>query len=385
MGYIKSHNYKPEYVFHKLGDEEELYLGVELEVDIGGENENSAAKVLELLNNDNQRNAYCMHDGSLNGGSNRYNLTTGFEITTMPCTLTYHKTLNYEEAFEFLMQEGYKSHDTSTCGLHIHVNRNYFGSDKLTQDLNICKLMFLFESYWDNIVLVARRNHNHYARRSSIDSNESLIDLYSKSKSKGKYAAINLEHKDTIEIRIFKGTLNYKTYMLTLEFVYDMCHIAKETDIYDIQLLKWSDIENYFSKELIAYIEKRKAIKETSQTKIIEVDTEGAVDWREQNTISASLVNASEMNIARRRCGLDYLQSMMLSFNSRTQSIPQLSINHHQGQTALTQQELLKRKIKNTETLIRYSSNEVQKINLRRSIVELRRELKDLRSLERQN
>lgn len=153
---IKSYNYVPKkFLLHHVNDEEKLYLGVELEIDSGGENEDNARYICDVMNT-NKENIYCKHDGSL---------INGFEIVSHPCTLDYHKTLKYEEIFEWLVKQKYRSHDTSTCGMHVHINRDYFGVDKLTQDLCIGKLLYLCEKHWEMVELIARRTSNRYARR----------------------------------------------------------------------------------------------------------------------------------------------------------------------------------------------------------------------------
>jgi hypothetical protein len=225
-----------KFMFHKVADEENLFLGIELEVDSGGETEEVAKDVMEFMNYFNE-NVYCKHDGSL---------LRGFEIVTHPCTMEYHNQLPYRDLFKFLIDKGYRSHDVSTCGLHIHFNRNFFGENKLEQDLSISKLLYLFEKYWTKVEKIARRGSNKYAERCLLNDNETPIDLYAKSKEKEKYCAINLEHKDTVEIRIFRGTLKYETFINTIEFVNKMVHIAKETDIYKIQNVTWDIVKTYF-------------------------------------------------------------------------------------------------------------------------------------------
>lgn len=252
--YIKSYNYMPKkFHFHSIENEntDQLYLGVELEVDDGGEDESKAKAVCDILNCDDE-NIYCKRDGSL---------LNGFEIVTHPCTFEYHKHMKYEETFEFLTSNKYRSHDTKTCGMHVHINRSYFGFKKLEIDLNISKLLYLFEKYWDKIEQIARRPSNHYARRFMLEDNESPIDLYAKSKASDKYGAINLQHKDTVEIRIFRGTLNYNTFISTLEFVCVMARIAKETDIYEVQFVTWNNISNMFSVKLSTYVSEREKVK----------------------------------------------------------------------------------------------------------------------------
>ena len=242
---IHSYNYIPDrFNFNKLSDEDELYMGVEIEVDCGGEDNNIAKQAMDIVNGDNEI-IYCKHDGSL---------TNGFEIVSHPCTYEFYKTIRYEKLFKYLVSKGYKSHDVSTCGLHVHINRNYFGDNKLTQDLCISKLLYILEKFWDKVEIVARRKSNGYARRFYLNDDESPLDLYVKSKDATKYGAVNLQHKNTIEIRIFKGTLKYDTFMNTLEFVKKIAKLVKDTDIYDIQYVTWDKITTMFSDELNQYI-----------------------------------------------------------------------------------------------------------------------------------
>jgi hypothetical protein len=255
--YINQYNYIPNtFNFHKVYNEDELYLGVELEIDKGGKLDDTAKLVLDYLG---ENNVYCKHDGSIDNG---------FEIVTHPCTYEYHSQLPYENLFKKLSELGYRSHDVNTCGLHVHINRNYFSKEKLIQDLCISKLLYLFEKYWDKVVSVARRDSNTYARRFYLKDDETILDMYAKSKNSDKYGVINLKHKDTVEIRIFKGTLNYRTYISTLQFVNQLAKIIKTIDIYNIQSLTWDDISKDFSDDLLAYIEEREAIRKKEKENI---------------------------------------------------------------------------------------------------------------------
>lgn len=247
--YINTYNYNPEiFHFHKVDDEEDLFLGVELEIDSGGKIDDNAKFVTDFLGNEN---VYCKHDGSV---------SNGFEIVTHPCTYEYHQQLPYKILFKHLVNLKYRSHDVNTCGLHIHINRSYFAKDKLTQDLNISKLLYIFEKYWDKVVLVARRDSNTYAQRFFLKEDETILDMYAKSKNSNKYGVINLKHKDTVEIRIFKGTLNYDTFIATLQFVNRIAKIVKSIDIYNIQALTWEDISSTFDNDLNNYIKEREEI-----------------------------------------------------------------------------------------------------------------------------
>jgi len=243
--YINRYDYKPEYIFHKIENDDDLYFGAEIEIDNGGELSDTAKEIVEFMG---KENVFCKHDGSLRNG---------FEIVTHPMTIGYHKSLPYAKLFQRLINKGYRSHDTTTCGLHIHFNRSFFGNEKLYQDLSISNMLYLFEKFWDKVVLVARRDSNRYAKRFNLYKDETPIDMYAKSKNASKYGAINLMHNDTVEIRIYKGTLNVDTFYNTIEFTKVFAELAKEVNIYNIQSVTWEDISSRFSNELKSYIESR--------------------------------------------------------------------------------------------------------------------------------
>ena len=45
-------------------------------------------------------------------------------------------------------------HNTSTCGLHIHLSRRYFGDSQDEQDLHIAKLILLISKFYDGTVFI---------------------------------------------------------------------------------------------------------------------------------------------------------------------------------------------------------------------------------------
>lgn len=255
--YIHDYNYKPEYIKHRMPDEDaSLLLGAEIEVDCGGKSEEHAKKVLEIvcgINPDNPKEVledkmYCTHDGSLKAG---------IEFDTMPCTLEYHKKeMKYKEMFKYLDEHGYKAHDTTTCGLHVHADRSYLGKSELVQQLTISKILYILEKFNDEICVIARRNNNYSKFVGKSEVNQSLDKLYGKYNAE-KYVALNLRHKESIEFRCFKGTLKYETFILTLEFVKNIIDYAKSINIEEIELIQWKDLMNTFSEELKEYYNDR--------------------------------------------------------------------------------------------------------------------------------
>lgn len=257
--YIHQFNYIPKYIKHFMPGESEdttLLLGVEIEV--GGNNNISSdnnknstvKKCIQIMNgsdSDEENLIYSTHDS-----------TVQIEFDTMPCSLEFHKNkMNYREMFEYLDKEGYKGHDCETAGLHIHANRSYLGKSRISQELVISKILYILEKFNDEICVIARRDNDYSEFAGEKQNEDSIVELYGKYKNKGKRAALNLQHKDTIEFRMFKSTLKYETFILTLEFVKDIIDYAKSVDIEEIELAKWSDLMNCFSSELRKYYEFR--------------------------------------------------------------------------------------------------------------------------------
>lgn len=265
--YIHSYNYTPDYIKHFTKEEEKdeyttLLLGAEIEVDCGGESEDHAKAGLEIIcgiNSESNRakedKMYCTHDGSLKAG---------IEFDTMPCSLEYHKTqMRYKELFKYLDKNGYKAHDTETCGLHIHAGRKYLGKTKLLQEITISKILYILERFNDEICIIARQNNQYSKFVGKAKQENSVIELYGVYKREGKKVALNLMHQDTIEFRCFKGTLKYETFILTLEFVKTIIDYAKEINIEQIEHITWKDVYNKFSEELKEYYNKRKSKAES--------------------------------------------------------------------------------------------------------------------------
>ena len=132
---IQDYYYKPEPLFRGDGDR---FFGVELEVDGAGEDDDNAAEVMSIANGNGLENLYCKHDGSLDDG---------FEMVTHPMTLAYHQAeMPWAAILQKAVQMGYTSHQAGTCGLHVHVNRNAFGSTVSTQDATVERTLLFFRS-----------------------------------------------------------------------------------------------------------------------------------------------------------------------------------------------------------------------------------------------
>lgn len=230
------HRYSPHLDFHQTENDDNLYLGVELEVDNGGQRDSEAAVILDIMNkNENGFMVYCSRDGSLNNG---------IEIITAPATLNYHKQLapKYKKLFKRLLSDGYRSHNTNTCGIHVHFSRAFFGDN---EEECVTKLLYLVERFWDEIVVFSRRDYTaleNYAKKPDADSKDFLRAWNKTDNHSGRYFAVNITNENTIELRMFRGTLNYNSFMAILYFVDSLARICKEKTNEELQSISFSEL-----------------------------------------------------------------------------------------------------------------------------------------------
>lgn len=249
---ISDYYYKPSPIFYGNGNR---FFGVELEVDDAGECEDSAEAVIDIANSGGKTHIYCKHDGSLDDG---------FEIVTHPMTLDYHcNSMPWERILNELRSMGYLSHKANTCGLHIHVNRNALGSTQAEQDACIARILYFFEKHWEELLKFSRRTEYQLSRWAARygykDQPKELLDHAKKGTGNGRYVCINLQNTDTIEFRIFRGTLKYNTLIATLQLVDRICDVAFYMTDDDVKSLSWTSFVSGCSQpELIQYLKERR-------------------------------------------------------------------------------------------------------------------------------
>ena len=250
---IHDYFYKPAPIFYGNG---KRFFGVELEIDYGGKYDDHAERLLNIANF-NYENIYIKSDGSLEDG---------MEIVTHPMTLDHHKTkMPWEEVMKKAVSLGYKSHKSGTCGLHIHVNRETFGKTREAQDDAISRVLYFVEHHWNELLRFSRRTEaqmNHWAARYGYKSDPKEILDSAKNERKGRYTCVNITNWNTVEFRMFRGTLKYNTLIATLELVNRICNLAVNSDDESIAKISWSDFVTTLNDtdcaELITYLKERR-------------------------------------------------------------------------------------------------------------------------------
>ena len=137
------------------------------------------------------------------------------ELVSHPASLEYHKNFQWEEIMKKAISLGYRSHQTSTCGLHIHINRDCFGENHEEQEIIIGHILLFVELHWNELLKFSRRSEyamNRWAARYGyVKTGREILDKAKKG-NLGRYAAVNLMNYMTIEFRLFRGTLKYNTF-----------------------------------------------------------------------------------------------------------------------------------------------------------------------------
>ncbi len=253
---ILSYSSKPNPIF--FGGANAGY-GLEVEID-DGHDKRDAARDIQAAGGDH---IYLKEDGSLS--------YAGFEIVTHPATLDYHlNRFPWSDICDTALSYGYRSHDTDTCGLHIHASRLLFGDADIEQDLTIAKIILLIDRWYDTkIVNFARRNLSRmrrWADKPNADikpeDDENSAVHKSKKTADTRYKAVNLCNYNTVEFRFFRGTLKRDTIIASIQWVDTIIQYCRNTPLKDLFSTTWDNIfGNTDHVELTAYLKQRNLIK----------------------------------------------------------------------------------------------------------------------------
>ena len=132
----------------------------------------------------------------------------------------------FKALFKSLADAGQKSHNCSSCGLHVHVSREAFKDEDA---INRCLL--IVHAFRRNMMEFGRRFDSEWARFTDIPLMPSESDL-NRIGSTGHNVAVNCgyhsddDNTDTIEFRFPKGSLNILTVMATIEFIKNIVELS---------------------------------------------------------------------------------------------------------------------------------------------------------------
>jgi len=216
---IHDYSYRPDPIFRKSDDEQtRLYFGIEIETEVRGgdySNRRSAAEYaqqqLEMYDL-----AYLKSDGSLE---------CGFEIVTHPLSHSYFMKDGdrlWNTIDKLKSEYGMMAWGTKTCGLHVHISRAGFNSG--SHQHRFLQLVYNNKDFYE---VLAGRSSSHWAKFDDIfDPNTGQKSFKNKFDRHGsdRYSAVNTNNRNTLEIRIFRGSLNPRF----IKSAIDLAHASVE-------------------------------------------------------------------------------------------------------------------------------------------------------------
>jgi DNA-dependent RNA polymerase auxiliary subunit epsilon len=215
---VHDYSYRPDPKFHSSEDENtRLYFGIEVETEVrGGSYENRRYAAEYAVRLEHEGLAYLKSDGSLE---------CGFEIVSHPMTHNYFmnkasvlwNTIGTLKSDYDMMAWG-----TKTCGLHIHISRAGFNGG--SHQHRFLQLVYNNKDFYE---VLAGRSSSHWAKfDDNVDPSTGQKSLKHKFERGGsdRYAAVNTNNRQTLEMRIFRGSLNTRF----IKSCIDLAHASVE-------------------------------------------------------------------------------------------------------------------------------------------------------------
>lgn len=251
---IKSSGYAPsEFLYAKMPWENTTYLGIELEVETSNNREGKAEKLVAWLTKHKLHDrVYIKEDGSLDNG---------FEIVFHPSTLqAIHKKFPMRAFLSYCSKIGLKSFEEGTCGLHVHLSKQ----DMTPRALWAGKLLF-WRCRTQLIAFSGREDSDHGLNYCKFDRRMPEKD---NKQEFGRYCAFNISASmETVELRLFRGTLDYKRFLASLQFSDAFGEYIKEVSVVFIKsksaqvvwstFLAWCSSKRRYG-QFLAYVRKNK-------------------------------------------------------------------------------------------------------------------------------
>ncbi len=262
---IHVYTYTPEQLIFRAVDGEpptDAYYGVELEAE-GDDNDAAAAEVAG-----DESFLYCKYDGSVEG----------FETVSHPMTLRFHtETQLWDDVCRTLKNHGYRSHDAEgSCGLHVHISRKAFNADNAAVE----NMVLFCERHFREVLKFSRRTRDHLAQWAAryftdyemddLTASNALDKVGYKLDCANRYRMVNVQNCATVELRMFRGTLNPSTIKASIQFCAALLDISNTRSTAEI-------LELSFQTLMAPYAERYSELKEYMVARGIYADVRAAM------------------------------------------------------------------------------------------------------------
>lgn len=202
-------DYHPEVEWRFLSDKHDLtsdpFFGVELEIETEDCTDKACFIVGDLLHG----KCIASHDGSLDDG---------FEIVHTPHKYQAFRKNNYCKLLKELSKAGATSHDKGTCGLHVHIEKIPFLKKRLPfQALEILRKQEIHTATHNSDLFQIMFNKMKKHLLPFSQRNEDGMSYCRFNTGFERYSAVNLNNSATIEVRLWRGTLEPNRFRASIQ------------------------------------------------------------------------------------------------------------------------------------------------------------------------
>jgi hypothetical protein len=179
-------------------------------------------------------------------------LDNGFEMVTGKLGLEYHQKL-WPSILATARSAGARSWKHSTTGLHVHLSRNWFSP------LTLGKFLVFINSPKTRpyvLKLAARETPSFAALKAK--------KLTERPFNSNRYEAVNLSNSETIEVRIFKGTLNETHVLADIEFCHALALFCADCSVAEAE--QWDSFRRWLEPRKAGYKALTAFLNQTTNT-----------------------------------------------------------------------------------------------------------------------
>lgn len=231
---LHDYSYKPKARFQVVaGEKPTHYWGLEVEMEKPDQ---------ALIKND--AFWYYKRDGSV---------PNGVELVTHPFTDKFWRESGKETlrtCLEKHKKAGARSYDTKTCGCHIHVSRTALGDDPNRAQIHLAKMLEFISRNAALVLAISRRESallDQWASCKYLDGSGRKHSSAAIAKGDMRHEvnrrqALNIQPRDTLEFRIFRGTLSVRGLDMNLQFcqaVLEFCRISSYGSLWAKHFTPW--------------------------------------------------------------------------------------------------------------------------------------------------
>ena len=205
---IHNYSYKPRPIFYGISP----FMGFELEVECTGGSRSDGVDIFQTID-PKEKHYYLKGDGSLH---------YGFEIVSHPHDLDTYHSMDWSW-LDKLSNSGFRSWNTTSCGLHVHIGLDAFKDEN--HQIRFTKFIYDNERQ-------AKRIAGRSSGYASFDSQGQVRPkIKYKHRDSNRYSAVNVQNEQTLEVRIFRGSLRKERVLSGIEFTHAVCEYTRNMKI----------------------------------------------------------------------------------------------------------------------------------------------------------